>query len=298
MNEEDAKRIAGGYAIGGIKEEGYKGSTYSDPTKGAPPKGGEDFGVQAYDNFWWDSGSKLALVKGQYRTSYIVEPANGQAPYIDPVGEAKKRADRRKIYETGIDNYDGPEVPTLGERCIVFSSRSGPGMMSSAYNNNYQFVQTPTHMMIVTEQVHDVRVVPIFASADKARAGHKPSVIQPWFGDTVGWWEGDTFVMETINVNPLQAENQAFPLSEQGVVTERFTRTSDKDIFYEFSMNDPANYTQVWRTEYAFYPSNGLYEYACHEGNYGIQGILAGAREKERQAAAVKAKPTKAKGGQ
>ena len=301
VNEEDAKRIAGGYAIGGIKEEGYKGSTYSDPNKGAPPKGGEDFGVQAYDNFWWDSGNKLAFVKGEWRTSYIVEPANGQAPYIDSVGEAKKRADRRKVYETGIDNYDGPEVPTLGERCIIFSSRSGPGMMSSAYNNNYQFVQTPTHMMIMTEQVHDARVVPIFATATEARTKHLPSAIKPWFGDSVGWWEGDTFVMETINVNPEQTDSHPFSLSPKGVVTERFTRASDKEIFYEFSVNDPALYTQPWKAELSFYPSPGkLYEYACHEGNYGMHGILAGAREQERRDAAksAKGKAKTAKGGQ
>ncbi len=110
VNEEDAKRIAGGYAIGGIKEEGYKGSTYSDPTKGAPPKGGEDFGVQAYDNFWWDSGSKLALVKGEYRTSYIVEPANGQAPYIDPVG-------RRRSAPTGERSTKPASTITTARKC-------------------------------------------------------------------------------------------------------------------------------------------------------------------------------------
>jgi len=172
-------------------------------------------------------------------------------------------------------------------------------MMSSAYNNNYQFVQTPTHMMIVTEQVHDVRVVPIFASADKARAGHKPSVIQPWFGDTVGWWDGDTFVMETTNVNPEQGESHPFSISPKGIVTERFTRAGDKEIFYEFSVNDPTYYTQPWKAELSFYPSQGMYEYACHEGNYGMHGILAGAREDERRAEAAKpARAKSAKGGQ
>ena len=111
----------------------------------------------------------------------------------------------------------------------------------------------------------------------------RPSAIKPWFGDSVGWWEGDTFVMESINVKPLQAVNQSFPISPKGVVTERLTRTSDKDIFYEFIVNDPDLYTQPWRAELAFSPSKAIYEYACHEGNYALHGILAGAREEERQ---------------
>ncbi len=102
-------------------------------------------------------------------------------------------------------------------------------------------------MMILVEMAHDVRDVPIFATADEARKNHRPDAIKPWLGDTVGWWEGDTFVMETINVNPLQAENQSFPLSDKGVVTERLTRTGAKDIFYEFSVNDPETYTQPWK---------------------------------------------------
>src|SRR5262249_53795203 len=115
VNEEEAKRIAGGYAVGGIREEGYKNSTYSDPNKGAPPKGGKDFGVQAYDSFWWDPGTTLAFVKGEWRTSYIVEPANGQLPLVDPEGQAKRARITRERYDSGNADYDGPEVPTLGE---------------------------------------------------------------------------------------------------------------------------------------------------------------------------------------
>ncbi len=100
------------------------------------------------------------------------------------------------------------------ERCLIgFGQTGGPGMLSVLYNNNYQFVQTKTHMMILVEMAHDVRAVPIFASAEEARKNHRPDAIKPWLGDTVGWWEGDTFVMETININPLQAENQSFLLS-------------------------------------------------------------------------------------
>jgi hypothetical protein len=285
VNEDEAHKLAAGVAMAGVTEEGFKGATYSDPNKGAPPKGGKDFGVQAYDSFWMDPGARLAIVKGEWRTSNIVEPANGQIPFIDPAGQAKRRVLNRERYETGNAAYHGPEETTLSERCLIgFGQTGGPGMMSVLYNNNYQMVQTPDHMMILVEMAHDARVVPIFASAEKARAGHKPATITPWLGDTVGWWDGDTFVMETVNVKPLQADNQAFPLSSKGVVTERFTRTSDKDIFYEFTVTDPANYTQPWKAELSFYPSKGMFEYACHEGNYGMHGILAGAREKERQA--------------
>ncbi len=298
VDEAEAKKIASGYAIGGITEEGYKGSTYSDPSKGAPPKGGKDFGVQAYDSFWWDPGSRLAIVKGEYRTSYIVEPASGTLPFKDPEGQKTRALQNRDRYETGNAAYEGPEAPQIAERCLIgFGNTGGPGMLSSSYNSNYQFVQTPEHMMIVVEMAHDARIIPIFDSAEKARASHKPNVIQPWLGDSVGWWEGDTFVMESINVKPLQAVNQSFPISPKAVITERLTRTSGKDIFYDFTVNDPEIYTQPWKAELSFYPSKGMYEYACHEGNYGMIGILAGAREKERRAASVASKKA-AKGGQ
>jgi hypothetical protein len=298
VNEEDAKRIASGYAMAGVTEEGFKGATYSDPNKGAPPKGGKDFGVQAYDSFWMDPGARLAVVKGEFRTSYVVDPPSGQLPFVDPAGQAKRRIENRERYETGNAAYEGPEAPTLQERCIIFSSRTGPGMTSALYNNNAQFVQTSDHLVILAEQAHDARIVPIFDSAAKARASRRPTALAPWFGDAVGWWEGDTFVMETTNVKPAQGETHTFPLSPKGLVTERFTRTSDKDILYEFIVTDPEYYTQPWKAETSFYPSPGaLYEYACHEGNYGMHGILAGAREKERREAAKTGKKT-AKGGQ
>ena len=300
--ELEAKRIADGTAVAGIPADDpeFRNATYSDPTKGAPPKGGKDFGVKGYDSFWTQPGNTLAKVKGEYRTSHVVEPANGLLPFKDPALQAKRRASNTERYQTGNAAYEGPEATTLGERCLIFSGLGGPGMMSGLYNNNYEMVLTPDHLMILVEQVHDARIVPIFASAEKARAGHKPAAIQPWLGDTVGWWDGDTLVMESIHIEPKQQENHSFPVSPKAVITERLTRTDAKNIFYEFSVNDPETYTQPWKAELSFYPSDGVYEYACHEGNYGMHGILAGAREKERQRAAA-AKTTKAKtvkGGQ
>lgn len=300
VSEDEAKEIAAKTSIAGIPADDPEfnlNARYSDPDKGAPPKGGSDFGLKGYDSFWVTPGTMLGKVKGEYRTSNIVEPANGQLPFKDPAAQMRKQMAGFQRYMTGNAPYEGPEETAISERCLIgFGQTGGPGMLSVLYNNNYQFVQTPDHMMILVEMAHDVRAVPIFASAEEARANHKPDAIKPWLGDTVGWWDGDTFVMETINVNPLQAENQSFPLSDSAVVTERLTRTSEKDIFYEFTVNDPETYTQPWKAELSFYPQTQLYEYACHEGNYGLEGILAGARLRERQAEAAKAKP--ARGGQ
>ncbi len=299
VSEMEARKIADGTSIAGIPADDpdfNKNARYSDPTKGAPEKGGSDFGLKGYDSFWVTPGTMLGKVKGEYRTSNIVDPPSGQLPYKDPAEQMRKGMIGFQRYMTGNAPYEGPEETAISERCLIgFGQTGGPGMLSVLYNNNYQFVQTPKHMMILVEMAHDVRAVPIFATADEARRNHRPDAIKPWLGDTVGWWEGDTFVMETINVNPLQAENQSFPLSGKGVVTERLTRTGEKDIHYEFTVNDPETYTQPWKAELSFYPTTNLYEYACHEGNYGMFGILAGAREKERQAAAA-AKPVKAKG--
>ncbi|MEQ1608328.1 MAG: hypothetical protein ABL956_05070 [Hyphomonadaceae bacterium] len=301
VSEMEARKIADDTPVAGIPADDpdfNKNARYSDPNKGPPPKGGKDFGVKGYDSFWVTPGTMLANVKGEWRTSNIVEPADGKLPFKDPADQARKRAISGARYATGNAPYEGPEETAISERCLIgFGNTGGPGMLSVLYNNNYQMVQTPDHMMILVEMAHDARIAPIFDSAEKARAGHQSDAFKPWLGDTVGWWEGDTFVMETINVRPLQAENASFPLSPKGVVTERFTRTSDKDIFYEFSVNDPEIYTQPWTAELSFYPSPGLYEYACHEGNYGMHGILAGAREKERQAA-KSSKIKTMKGGQ
>jgi hypothetical protein len=300
VDEAEAQKIANSTSIAGIPADDpdfNKNARYSDPTKGAPEKGGADFGLKGYDSFWVTPGTMLGKVKGEYRTSNIVEPANGQLPYKDPAGIARKQMAGFQRYMTGNDPYEGPEATALSERCLIgFGTTGGPGMLSVLYNNNYQFVQTEDHLMILVEMAHDARVIPIFDSAAEAKASHKPNVIKPWLGDSVGWWDGDTLVAETVNVYPPQAEDGSFPLSANAVVTERFTRTGEKDIFYEFSVNDPETYTQPWKAELSFYPTSQLYEYACHEGNYGLEGILAGARLKERRAEAANAKPTR--GGQ
>jgi hypothetical protein len=287
VSEEEAMRIAKSTAIAGINPEDGWDADRTDPNEGAPPKGSQDFGLKGYNSFWVAPGERLARVKGEYRTSYIVEPANGRLPFKDAASIQRERSRGAIRYLTGVGGNEGPEATNLAERCLIgFGSTGGPGMLSVLYNNTYQFVQTPGHMMILVEMVHEARIVPIFESKAAAQAGHRPAAIKPWLGDTVGWWEGDTFVMQTKNVRPEQAANHTFPLSEEGVVTERLTRISADEIFYEFSVEDPNYYSQPWRAELSFYATEGpVYEYACHEGNYAMPGILLGARLQEAAAA-------------
>ena len=147
-------------------------------------------------------------------------------------------------------------------------------------------------LLILIEMVHDARIIPIVKSAADAKLSDGP--IKKWLGDSVGWYEGDTLVVETTNVHP----NQRSMITPTGKVTERFQRYANDEVDYSFTVEDPEKYSQPWTVENSFRPQKALYEYACHEGNYGMHGILAGAREKERQAAAVKTKSAKAKGGQ
>jgi hypothetical protein len=189
--------------------------------------------------------------------------------------------------------YDGPEYLGIAERCLLgFSGNSGPGMFTPIYNNNYQFVLTPGHLVIHVEMVHEARIIPIYANAAEARANHRPDAIKPWMGDSVGWWEGDVLVAESINLHPIQAEQGQIRLSPGGKVTERFQRWADDEIFYSFTVEDPVNYTQPWTVENSFRPQSRMYEYACHEGNYAMPGILIGARKKEREQATMADKKT------
>ena len=244
------------------------------------PKAG-DLGVapvvaQGFNTFWTDSGDSYARVKGQFRASWIVSPADGQLP-LTPAGRA---LDRAAAITRGRQNPDGPEHLSPNDRCIIGSRGSGgPGMLNNVYNSNYQIVQTPGAVVIVVEMAHDARTIPVFPGKAAAQAGHGPAVLQRWLGDSVAWWEGETLVIETVNVNPEQGQFGPIFLSPKGRVTERLTRASAKQIFYEFQVEDPVYYTQTWRAEMSLSAIAGpIYEYACHEGNYAIRGILAAAR--------------------
>lgn len=223
---------------------------------------------RGYNAYWIDPGTKLATVKGELRTSWIVDPPNGRVPFKTGVG----RSGGNGLPET---NFDGPETRPLFERCLATETTSGPVMQNAMYNSTLQIVQSPNSVMILVEMVHHARVIPIVANAAAAR--HGPDVIQQWAGDSVGWYEGDKLVVETRNVNPLQPSL----IGPGGKVTERFSRWSEGEILYEFTVDDPALYTQVWRGEMALNASKPIYEFACHEGNHAMSGILGGARELE-----------------
>ncbi len=234
---------------------------------------------RGYNTFWIDPGVAFAKVKGEIRTSWIVDPPDGRVP-VSPAGQ-KARADASAKKRATM--YQGPETLPIAERCLIgFTGAGGPGMLNTIYNNNYQIVQTPGAVMILVEMVHDARIVPIAAS--KAEAKHRPNVIKPWLGDSVGWWEGDTLVIETINVNPEQANQGQIILSPQGKVTETFARVGEKEVYYAFTVDDPVYYTQTWKAEQSMVKREAsVYEYACHEGNYAMEGILGGARILEAQ---------------
>lgn len=283
--EEAAQQIAGD-AIGGANDKTWTKEKFTDPNAGAPAKGSEDFGAKAYDTAWTAPGEKLLMINGKFRSSNIVEPADGQVPYKDMAGAQRRRQISGVKYQTGNDPYIGPESTTLSERCLIgFGGTGGPGMLSVLYNNTYAFQLTDKFLAIEVEMAHDTRLIPIFASAGKAKAGHSPDVIKPWLGDSVAWWEGGTLVVETINVNPQQAQGGPFMLSAKAKITERLTRRDDKEIFYEFTVDDPETYTQPWKAQLVFRPQSRIFEYACHEGNYGLEGILTGARLKDAEAA-------------
>ena len=156
------------------------------------------------------------------------------------------------------------------------------------YNNNYTIVQTKDHVLIMSEMVHDARMIRLGATE------HLPSHIRPWMGDSIGRWDGDTLVVETTNIHPLQLEQTSILWAYRGAseklkVTERFTRTGPDTILYRFTMEDPSTFTAPWTGELPFTRiDEEIYEYACHEGNYALANILSGERAREREEAAQK----------
>jgi hypothetical protein len=230
---------------------------------------------RGYNAFWIDPGREFGLVKGERRSSWIVDPADGKIPYTPQGREAIEH------FEAQRENYDGPEARPPADRCMYAGQRVGPPMLNGLYNNNYQIVQTRDHVMILVEMVRHGRIIPIKHSANERQ--HLGRNITPLFGDAIGWWEGDTLVVESTQFSALQA-NSIVSLTPKSKVIERFTRTSAKQLLYEFTVEDEFFYAKPWRGELSFNASKDqLFEYACHEGNYAMTGILAGAREQEKR---------------
>jgi hypothetical protein len=249
-----------------------RGSQRTDPNSGAP-KAGQDVG--GYNNFYVDAGTSFARIKGEVRSSWIVDPADGRIPYT---AAGKKQFDDKLFFVR--NTFDGPETRPMAERCLVgFGSTGGPPMINVMYNNTYQFVQTKDYVVILVEMNHDARIIPL---TDKVNES-----IPQWLGRSKGHYEGDSLVVETTNFNPGESLRTFFAnsylMSPDAKVTERFTRIAKDQILYEFSVDDPKLFSQVWKAEMVFNTSKGaMYEYACHEGNYAMPGILAGARKDDR----------------
>ncbi len=257
-------------------------SRNSDPNRPAPPVGGDGSTgaagmVGGYNYFWIDAGDHIMVVNGEARGSIVTDPANGRVPAL--TAAARERQAERFRRFAGSGQYDNPENRPLAERCIMsFGSNAGPPMLPNYfYNNNYTIVQTRDHVMIMTEMVHDARIIHLKEPpADRSSQ-------RPWMGISYGRWAGDTLVIETTNFHP----DQVFRGSSENLkVTERIVRVTDRALNYRFRIEDPTTFTQPWGGELPFLRMDEqIYEYACHEGNYALSNVLSGARAQEREAA-------------
>jgi hypothetical protein len=263
-----------------------------DGNRAAPPKGGDGSvgaarNLGGYNSFWIDRGGSFTVVDGQRRTSILIDPPEGRVPALTP--EARQRqmsrlqqfrptSDQTESNDPGLEPagaYDDPERRPLGERCLLgFGSTSGPPVLPNYfYNNLHQIVQTPDQIMILTEMVHDARVV-------RMNSKHLPPAIRKWLGDSIGWWDGDALVVETTNFTDKTRFRGA---TADMKVTERFTRVDGKSLKYRFTIDDPTTWSKPWTGEFSWPQTNErIFEYACHEGNYAMTNILKGARMREK----------------
>ena len=265
--------------------------------RGAPPVGGDGSAgaagnVGGYNSFWIDSGSHYSVIEGQRRASILIDPPDGRVPAMTPAARGRFARNVRPTSDQsareddpgfeGAGAYDDPERRPLGERCLMgFGSTSGPPALPNYfYNNLHQIVQTPDSVLILTEMVHDARVV-------RMNSEHAPKDIRKWMGDSIGRWEGDTLVVDTTNFT----DKTRFRGSTQDLhIVERFTRMDAKTLLYRFTVEDPNTWEKPWTGEYTWPATDEqMYEYACQEGNYAMGNILRGARLKE----ADEAKKTK-----
>ncbi len=267
--------------------------------RAAPPKGGDGSvgaagNVGGYNGGWLDPGSAFTIVDGQRRTSLVIDPADGRVPAYTPDAQkrmsrlnARPTSDATESNDPGLEKapgaYDDPERRPLGERCLMgFGSTAGPPALPDYfYNNLHKIVQTKDSVMILTEMVHDVRIV-------RMNQEHLPPTIRKWLGDSVGHWEGDTLVVDTTNFT----DKTRFRGSTENLhVIERFSRVDAKNLLYRFTVEDPATWAQAWTGEYTWPVTDAhIYEYACHEANYALSDILSGARLREKEEMAAKQK--------
>jgi hypothetical protein len=226
--------------------------------------------ASAYNDFWWDRGIHAARVHGRTRTSLVVDPPDGRIPALTPEAQqrAAARAEARRQHPA-----DGPEDRSLGERCLLFNA--GPPMAAGPYNNYVQILQTPDHVVILNEMIHDSRVVPLDGRP------HLPAGIRRLLGDSRGHWDGNTLVVETTNFSD---KTNVRGSGERLRLVERFTRADAKTLLYEFTVDDPASFVKPWTAILPMSKTDDqIYEYACHEANYAMTGILRGARATDQK---------------
>ena len=283
MTADEVAKIEG--AAAAQIERGNKATDPNAPTVA-------DGSVGGYNRGFLDPGILVMRVRGEPRTSLITTP-DGQVPapragskvsaaemrtfsgspyFIDEYGSAALFGEDRQTAQ----RFNNPEELSLADRCLTSFGRNGPPPMmpNGFYNNNYQIAQAPNAVLIITEMVHDARVIRLNTRE------HAPSSIRPWFGDSVGWYEGDTLVVETTNFPKAQAW---FGSWETLKVTERFSRAAKGRLRYSFMVEDASVWAEPWGGEYEFAALDGqVYEYACHEGNYAMPGILGGSRAQDR----------------
>jgi hypothetical protein len=228
-----------------------------------------------YDFTQFGLDRSQATISRNLRTSLVIDPPDGRIPPVNATGQ-KRAAELAAARKTRGGQYDSVQNMPIGSRCIIMGG-AGPPMMNAGYNANYQIVQAPGYVMILTEMIHDVRIIPL----DNRPAPH--AGVRQWVGVSRGRWEGNTLVVETTNFNGRNAFRGA---SENLKVTERFTRVSDDVLDYKFTVEDPATWDRSWTAEAPLAKTQGpIFEFACHETNYGVPNILAGARADEAAAA-------------
>ncbi|MBI3046803.1 MAG: hypothetical protein HYY76_00675 [Acidobacteria bacterium] len=225
----------------------------------------------AYNDFWWDRGDRILPDR---RTSLVIDPPDGKVPAMTPAGKARVAAEA-EANRRESDFPAGPEDFDVYSRCII---RGALPRLSTGYNNNYQFVQAPGYVAILQEQIHETRIIPL------DRRPHIPGTVRQWLGDSRGWWDGDTLVVETTNFTDAARGSTFRGATKNMHLVERFRRVDETTIDYQFTVSDPETWVRPWTVKVPWFRPEGLlYEYACHEGNYGLANTLSAARALERE---------------
>jgi hypothetical protein len=266
---DEADKAASARAAGAAGGRGGRGGA-ARPAAAADPEG-NGLAVH-YDTSQFGLGGPTVKRAASLRTSIITGP-EGRVPALTP--EAAKAASDRRAFQQE-HQWDSAQTRPIAERCITWGFE-GPPMMPVGYNSTLQIVQGQGYVAIVQEMIHDTRVIPTDGRP------HGPAQIRRWMGDSVGHWEGDTLVVETVNFEP-RTPFQQNPFSDIARVTERFTRIDADTVTYQFTVDDPKTWVKPFSGEYNMVHIDGnVYEYACHEGNYGMANNLSGARATEKK---------------